>query len=97
MNLFTKQTHRVRKQIYDYQRGKGGGINKFGYILIREREKERERKNLSNRFIYIYVGMQVCITESLCHTCETNSIVNQQHCNYIIYNIIYNYIKLYLI
>ena len=30
MNLFTKQkqTHRLRKQIYDYQRGRwGGGIN----------------------------------------------------------------------
>ena len=29
MNLFTKQkqTHRHRKQIYDYQRGMGGGVN----------------------------------------------------------------------
>ena len=29
MNLFTeeKQTHRHRKQAYDYQRGRGGGIN----------------------------------------------------------------------
>ena len=39
MNLFTKQTHRHRKQIYGYQRGKGrGGINQeFGinrYTLI---------------------------------------------------------------
>ena len=25
MNLFTKQTHRHRKQIYGYQRGKGEG------------------------------------------------------------------------
>ena len=25
MNLFRKQTHRQRKQIYDYQRGEGMG------------------------------------------------------------------------
>ena len=31
MNLFTKLTHRHRKRIYGYQRGKGGGRNKeFG-------------------------------------------------------------------
>ena len=53
MNLFTKQTRRVRKQIYDYQRGKGGGINKFGYILIRERERERERIYLIDLYIYM--------------------------------------------
>ena len=30
MNLYTKQTHRHRKQIYNYQRGdeEGGGTNK---------------------------------------------------------------------
>ena len=32
MNLFTKQkqTHRIRKQIYGYQRGKVGGRDKLG-------------------------------------------------------------------
>ena len=32
MNVFTKQkqTHRRRKQIYDYQRGKGWGRDKLG-------------------------------------------------------------------
>ena len=39
MNLFTKQTHRHRKQTYGYQRGKGGeGVNwQYGvnrYILL---------------------------------------------------------------
>ena len=27
MNLFIKQTHRHRRQTYDYQRGKWGGIH----------------------------------------------------------------------
>ena len=33
MNLFTeqKQTHRLRKQIYGYQRGKGGGRDKLRF------------------------------------------------------------------
>ena len=32
MNLFTKQkqTHKLRKQTYDYQRGKVGGRDKLG-------------------------------------------------------------------
>ena len=32
MNLYTKrkQTHRYRKQTYDYQRGKGEGRDKLG-------------------------------------------------------------------
>ena len=32
MNLFTKQkqTHRLRRQTYDYQRGKVGGRDKLG-------------------------------------------------------------------
>ena len=30
MNLFTKQTHRLRKQTYGYQRGKIGGRDKLG-------------------------------------------------------------------
>ena len=30
MNLFTKQTHGGKKQIYDYQRGSGGGREKLG-------------------------------------------------------------------
>ena len=32
MNLFTKQKqiHRLRKQTYGYQRGKGGGMDKLG-------------------------------------------------------------------
>ena len=32
MNLFTeqKQTHRFRKQIYGYQRGKAGGRGRLG-------------------------------------------------------------------
>ena len=32
MNLFTKQkqTHGLRKQAYDYQRGKAGGEDKLG-------------------------------------------------------------------
>ena len=38
MNLFTKQTHRLQKQIYGYQRGRRGGINQeFGiniYALL---------------------------------------------------------------
>ena len=38
MNLFTKQeqTHRLRKQTHDYQRGKvGGGINQeFGNVVL---------------------------------------------------------------
>ena len=30
MNLFIKQTHRHRKQIYGEQRERGGGINELG-------------------------------------------------------------------
>ena len=55
MNLFTKQTqpHRLQKQTYDYQRGRGGKINQeFGT----GRYKLLYIKQINNKDKYITQG-----------------------------------------
>ena len=86
MNLFIKQkqTHRHRKQIYGYLRGKGGTeINqKFGiniYILlyvkqITNKDPLYSTENYTQYLVIIYKGKESEITESLCCTPETNTI-----------------------
>ena len=69
MNLFTKQkqTHRHRKQIYDYRRGKVGGINqKFGikrYTLpyikqITNKDLLYSTGNYTQYFVITYKGKE---------------------------------------
>ena len=92
MNLFikSKQTHRLGKQIYGYQRGKvGGGINwETGidiYTLLHikwvtNKDLLYSTGNYTQYFIITYVGKESKIekhryvTESLCCTLKTNTL-----------------------
>ena len=66
MNLFTKQTHRPRKQTCSYQRGKVGGRDKLGtgvniYTLlnikwINNKDLLYSSRNSTQYFIIIYMG-----------------------------------------
>ena len=68
MNLFKKQKqiHRLRKQIYGYQRGKEGGINQFGiniYIFlyikyITNKDLPYSTGNYIQYFVIVYNGKE---------------------------------------
>ena len=93
MNLFTKekQTHRHRKQTYNYQRGKGGGINwQYGinrctlpYIKqINKKDLWYSTGNYIQYLVITYNGKEsekeyiyIYISESFCCTPETNTIL----------------------
>ena len=89
MNLFTKQkqTHRHRKQSYGYQRGrerdKSGAWDDHTHSTIYKIDNQ-QRPTVEHRELYsifwdnlyqkrILKRMDICITESLCCTPETNT------------------------
>ena len=89
MNLFIKQkqTHRLRKQTYGYQRGKGGrinqelGINRYIPLYIKQINNKDLLYSTGNYIQYLVITyngeesgkeyMYVYITESLWCTPET--------------------------
>ena len=84
MNLFTKQkqTHRRRKQIYDYQRGRGRDklefeISRYRLLYIKQINNKvllYSTGNCSQYLIITYNGKEyVYITELLCNTPENNT------------------------
>ena len=86
MNLFTKhkQTHRHRKQTYGYQKGKEGrdklGVWDYRYTLlyikqINNKDFLYSTGNYINYIVRTYFENKIYITESLCCTPETNTIL----------------------
>ena len=90
MNLFTrqKQTHRHRKQTYNYQRGKEWGkinqefgINRYTLLYIKKINNKDLLYNTGNSIQYLvitYNGKEsekeyIHRTESFCCTPETNT------------------------
>ena len=82
MNLFTKQSHRCRKQTYGYQGGRGGGINwEFGidiypllYIkLLTNKNLLYSTGNSTQYSVMTYIGIEYKKRVDIC-ICITDSL-----------------------